>query len=79
MKATEIESKQFDKALDTFIELYNNLEADVPVIQFSNDVLQQIEQAKQVYGNDVIDEKINIVIRELLSWLDLTHQKDQKP
>lgn len=74
MKATEIESKQFDKALDTFIELYNNLESDVPLIQFTDDVIEQIEAAKQAYGEDVIHEKINAIVREALSWITLTKE-----
>ncbi len=77
MKATEIESKQFDKALDTFIELYNNLEPDVPLIQFTNDVVEQIEAAKQAYGEEVIHEKINSIVREALSWTTLTKEMQE--
>ncbi|MBB6452684.1 hypothetical protein HNQ94_001130 [Salirhabdus euzebyi] len=71
MKATELESKRFDKALDEFIDLFNNLETDEPVIGFGDDVLENIKRAKKKYGNDMVDEKINTVVREMLSWLEL--------
>ncbi|GAA0430182.1 atypical membrane-integrating protein (Mistic protein) [Virgibacillus sp. AGTR] len=71
MKANDMESKRFDKALDEFIDLFNNLEADTPIIQFGQDVIKNIELAKQKYGDEAIDEKINAVVREMLSWLDL--------
>lgn len=71
MKANELETKRFDKALDEFIELFNNLEKDEPIIHFEEEVVQNIERAKKKYGNDMVDEKINTVVREMLSWLDL--------
>ncbi|CDQ39078.1 Membrane-integrating protein MstX [Virgibacillus salexigens] len=70
-----MESKRFDKALDEFIDLFNNLETDVPIIQFGEDVIKNIELAKQKYGEAVIDKKINIVVREMLSLLDLENMK----
>ncbi|EQB37425.1 MULTISPECIES: hypothetical protein [Virgibacillus] len=75
MKANDMESKRFDKALDEFIDLFNNLETDVPIIQFGEDVIKNIELAKQKYGEAVIDKKINIVVREMLSLLDLENMK----
>lgn len=71
MKATELESKRFDKALDEIIDLFNNIENDTPIIQFSDDVIENIERAKKKYGEDTVNEKINTVVREMLSWLDL--------
>lgn len=71
MKATELESKRFDKALDEIIDLFNNLENDDPIIHFGQDVIDNIERAKKKYGTDMVDEKINTVVREMLSWLDL--------
>ncbi|MEN1967824.1 hypothetical protein WMZ97_07040 [Lentibacillus sp. N15] len=71
MKATELETKRFDKALDEFIELFNNLEQDEPIIHFGEDVVKNIELAKKKYGDDMVDGKINTVVREMLSWLDL--------
>ncbi|MGY0694457.1 atypical membrane-integrating protein (Mistic protein) [Virgibacillus sp. FSP13] len=71
MKATELESKRFDKALDEILDLFNNLEQDKPVIQFGDDVLDNIERAKEKYGDETIDERINKLVREMLAWLDL--------
>ncbi|GGK01991.1 hypothetical protein GCM10007063_25300 [Lentibacillus kapialis] len=71
MKASEVETKRFDKALDDILDLFNNLESDKPVIQFEADVLDKIERAKMKYGGDNIDKKMNAVVHEMLSWLDL--------
>ncbi|WP_163970304.1 hypothetical protein [Oceanobacillus halotolerans] len=71
MKATELERKKFDKALDDILDLFNNLEDDVPIIEFSEEVMEQIQLAKKKYGDDTVNEKINTVVREMLSWLDL--------
>ncbi|WP_188456431.1 atypical membrane-integrating protein (Mistic protein) [Virgibacillus oceani] len=71
MKATELETKRFDKALDEILDLFNNLERDDPIIHFGDDVIENIERAKKKYGDDMVDEKINTVVREMLSWLDL--------
>ncbi|WP_199868573.1 hypothetical protein [Virgibacillus senegalensis] len=71
MKATELESKRFDKALDEILDLFNNLESDAPIIDFGQDVLDNIARAKKKYGDKMVDEKINTVVREMLSWLDL--------
>lgn len=45
MKATEIESKRFDKALDEILDLFNNLESDEPIIKYNDEVLSFIEKA----------------------------------
>lgn len=71
MKATELESKRFDKALDEILDLFNNLEQDEPIIQYSEEVLTYIEKAKKKYGEDMVNEKVNRVVGEMLSWLDL--------
>ncbi|WP_010529967.1 hypothetical protein [Lentibacillus jeotgali] len=75
MKASELETKRFDKALDEILDLFNNLEEDKPVIQFEADVLDKIERAKIKYGSDMVDEKINTIAHEMLSWLDLDDVK----
>ncbi|GAA0502455.1 hypothetical protein GCM10008986_32550 [Salinibacillus aidingensis] len=71
MKATDFEQKRFDKALDEIIDLFNNIENDVPIIQYSDDVVESIEKAKKKYGEDTMNERINNVVGEMLSWLDL--------
>lgn len=77
MKATEFETKRLDKALDELIDLYNNLEADVPIIHFSEEVVQNISLAKKKYGEHMVNEKINTVVGEMLSWLDLDEVEEQ--
>lgn len=74
MKATEIERKSFDKSLDGILELFNNLEEDVPIIHFSDDVIENIERAKEKYGEDTVHQKINAIVGEMLSWLDLEEE-----
>jgi hypothetical protein len=71
MKASDIERKRFDNALDEIIDLFNNLENDDPIISFSDEVVENIERAKKKYGEDMISERINTVVGEMLSWLDL--------
>ena len=71
MKANDYETKRFDKALDDILDLFNNLETDEPIIDFNEDVLELIEKAKKKYGIEQVSEKINSVIGEMLSWLDL--------
>ena len=71
MKANEYETKRFDKALDDILDLFNNLENDEPIIDFNEDVLELIEKAKKKYGIKQVSEKINSVVGEMLSWLDL--------
>ncbi|MFC4024380.1 hypothetical protein ACFOUV_11295 [Oceanobacillus longus] len=71
MKATELESKRFDKALDEILDLFNNLESDTQIIDFSEEVFTNIERAKKKYGTKMVDEKINTVVGEMLSWLEL--------
>ncbi|MGJ9458700.1 hypothetical protein [Oceanobacillus sp. CF4.6] len=71
MKATELESKRFDKALDEILELFNNLESDTQIIDFSEEVFTNIKRAKKKYVTKMVDEKINTVVGEMLSWLEL--------
>ena len=71
MKANDYETKRFDKALDDILDLFNNLENDEPIIDFNEDVLELIEKAKRKYGIEQVSEKINSVVGEMLSWLDL--------
>ncbi|PAE27931.1 hypothetical protein CHI07_17200 [Paenibacillus sp. 7884-2] len=71
MKANDFETKRFDKALDEILDLFNNLETDEPIIDFNEDVLELIEKAKRKYGIEQVSEKINSVVGEMLSWLDL--------
>ena len=71
MKANDIERKRFDEALDVIIDLFNNLENDRPIIQFDDEVVEQIEKAKIKYGEDTVNERINKIVQDMLAWLDL--------
>lgn len=73
-KETKILSDAIDKVtdgLDTVIEIYNELESDKPIINFSDEVLGDLTKAKQIYGEKYVDQKINAVVKEMLSWLPL--------
>ena len=76
MKANDIERNKFDKALDVMIELFNNLEDDIPVIQFHDDVLEKIALAKKKYGDQEVNDRINKMVMNVLSWLDLDAEPD---
>lgn len=71
MKATDLERQRFDKALDEILDLFNNIEEEVSIINFSEDVIDNIGRAKKKYGDELVDEKINTIVSEMLSWLDL--------
>lgn len=78
MKANEKDYNKYSEAIDriqegneTMIELFNELEGDDPIIKFDNGVMETIERAKKKYGDHMVDRKLNNVVREMLSWLDL--------
>ncbi|MCG3421233.1 atypical membrane-integrating protein (Mistic protein) [Oceanobacillus jordanicus] len=78
MKANEKDYQKYSDAIDriqegneAMIELFNELEKDNPVIELNEEVLKNITRAKEKYGEEVIDQKINSIIAEMLSWLDL--------
>jgi len=83
MKANEKDYQKYSDAIDriqegydAMVELFNELENDVPLIHFDSKVLNKIEAAKEKYGDDQIDEKINSVIDEVLSWLELEENEE---
>ncbi|SET17486.1 voltage-gated potassium channel [Oceanobacillus limi] len=78
MKANDLERKKFDNALDDILDLFNNLEDDEPIIKFADDVMENIEFAKKKYGDETVDEKINTLVREMLSWLDLEDAESEE-
>ncbi|MFC4619109.1 atypical membrane-integrating protein (Mistic protein) [Camelliibacillus cellulosilyticus] len=78
MKANEKDSQTLSDAIDqvnegmeAIVELYNNLEDDRPLIRFNADVMAALEKAKEKYGDDFVDEKINSMVKEMLGWLSL--------
>lgn len=60
LKATELETKRFDKALDEILDIFNNIEDDEPIINFNVEVLELIEKAKKKYGIEKVSEKISM-------------------
>jgi len=77
MKANEKDYDKYSIAIDkiqegtdAMVDLFNELEKDVMIIHFEEDVIKRIEAAKEKYGNE-IDVKINSVIREMLSLIEL--------
>jgi hypothetical protein len=66
---------KLNEGLDAAIQLYNDAEEDKSLIAFDDDTIQIIENAKNAYGNDQIDERINKIVKEILSFLPL-NQKD---
>jgi hypothetical protein len=64
---------KLNEGLDAAIQLYNDAEEDKSLIAFDDDTIQIIENAKNAYGNDQIDERINKIVKEILSFLPLDH------
>ncbi len=78
MKVNDTEKKtlsvaidNLNEGIDTFIQLYNEAEDDRPLIVFEEDTIHIIEKAKEAYGTEKIDERINNIIREILSLLPI--------
>ncbi|MGY4689119.1 atypical membrane-integrating protein (Mistic protein) [Salibacterium sp. K-3] len=78
MKANKVDFNKYSEAIDKIsegnnemIELFNEIEDDDPLISFHEDVIENINKAKKKYGSNVVDEKVNTVVGEMLSWLDL--------
>lgn len=78
MKANEKDYQKYSDAIDqiqqgndAMIDLFNEMEDDTELIGFDQKVVEQIEKAKVKFGDDAVNEKINTVVREMLSWLDL--------
>lgn len=76
MKVSEEEKKLLSEAidkmnegLDTFIGFYNDSEEDKPLIEFTDETIETIQRAIEVYGKDEVTTKINTIIREVLSFL----------
>jgi hypothetical protein len=83
MKANEKDHEKYSDAIDhiqegndAMIDLFNELEDDEPIIRFGQDVIENIETAKKMYGDDVVDAKINSVVKEILEWLPLDEYEE---
>ncbi|MGM7684898.1 atypical membrane-integrating protein (Mistic protein) [Cytobacillus sp. Hm23] len=58
-----------NEGLDSIIALYNESETDKPIIDFEDDVISAIEQAKEKYGDQNITDHLNNIMREILSMM----------
>ncbi|AME07646.1 protein mistic [Bacillus siamensis] len=74
MKVTNGEKEQLSNAidrmnegLDAFIQLYNESENDEPLIQFEDETADLIKQARDSYGQEQLNEKLNTIIKQILS------------
>ncbi|MCI3985469.1 protein mistic [Bacillus vallismortis] len=74
MKVTSEEKEQLSTAidrmnegLDAFIQLYNDSEIDEPLIQLEDDTADLMKQARDMYGQEKLNEKLNTIIKQILS------------
>lgn len=74
MKVTSEEKEQLSTAidrmnegLDAFIQLYNESEIDEPLIQLDDDTAELMKQARDMYGQEKLNEKLNTIIKQILS------------
>ncbi|MDF0729041.1 atypical membrane-integrating protein (Mistic protein) [Cytobacillus sp. S13-E01] len=62
---------KMNEGLDVFIQFYNESEEDKPLIEFDEDVIEAIEKAKEAYGEEATNKKINTIIKEVLTFLPI--------
>ncbi len=60
---------RMQEGLDSMIDLYNEAEDDEELIQYDEEVITAIRQAKESYGEDFINQKINTIVKEVLSLM----------
>ncbi|RYL92114.1 hypothetical protein EWI07_10160 [Sporolactobacillus sp. THM7-4] len=48
---------------------------DQLVIRFGQDVIEYVRKAQQIYGEDVVNQRINNVVREILLLLPLPEEE----
>lgn len=85
MKASGKENQAFSDAIDsvnngmeTIINFYNELEEDEPLIKFEDEVAEEIAKVKEKYGAEFVDQKINTLVKEMVSWLPLNDPEPAK-
>lgn len=74
MKVTSDEKEQLSAAidrmnegLDVFIQFYNESENDEPLIQLEDDTAKLMKEARELYGQDKLNETLNAIIKQILS------------
>lgn len=60
---------RMQEGLDSMIDLYNEAEDDEELIQYDEEVIAAIRQAKESFGEDFINQKINTIVKEVLSLM----------
>ncbi len=82
MRAKSDETEKYSDAIDrmqegleAMIELYNEMEEDAPFIDLEEGVLEDLEKAKRIYGDEYVSKKVNTILKEVLTWLDLEEGK----
>ncbi len=70
---------RMQEGLDSMIDLYNEAEDDEELIQYDEDVIAAIRQAKESFGDGFINQKINTIVKEVLSLMQggQTPEKDK--
>lgn len=74
MKVTSDEKEQLSAAidrmnegLDVFIQFYNESEKDEPLLQLEDDTAKLMKEARELYGQDKLNETLNAIIKQILS------------
>ncbi|RZT21906.1 membrane-integrating protein Mistic [Fictibacillus sp. BK138] len=70
---------RMQEGLDSMIDLYNEAEDDEDLIQYEEEVIAAIKEAKETFGNDFIDQKINTIVKEVLSLMQGGQTRGQTP
>jgi hypothetical protein len=69
---------RMQEGLDRMIDLYNEAEDDEEIIRYDEEVITAIVQAKEKFGDDFINQKINTIVKEVLSLMGgQTPEKDK--
>jgi hypothetical protein len=61
---------RMQEGLDSMIDLYNEAEDDELLIEYEEGVVNAIKQAKERFGDDFVNQKINTIVKEVLSLLE---------
>jgi hypothetical protein len=61
---------RMQEGLDRMIDLYNDAEDDEQLIQYEDEVEAAIRQAKERFGEAFVNQKINTIVKEVLSLMD---------
>ncbi|MGD6832656.1 atypical membrane-integrating protein (Mistic protein) [Sutcliffiella halmapala] len=60
---------KMNESLDRFIEFYNEAEEDKAIIEYEDEVIALIQAGKEKYGESALTKKINLILKEVLSFV----------